>query len=305
MFSVKMKWNKLTTVAFIYLLISNANQAAYAKTSSKQCIVNLDKNPVLISDGLKETDTKLILKSSLGKLSENIYFSSISQYLFINQTLGKQISTEKNLNLLEVFALIDFYNGNNAESGNILEVIFSQTRDSLQKAQTCINLINLNYLTNNLTKAKYFMNVAKDSLQKFYSYKQKYNLVFTEARIALTEGLTHKAEDLMIKQVLPMSTQIKGKLNEYNCYLFLGKIYLKSRKLTQAKWFFIQANTIALNKNYINGEIETSLLLAKTKIKVGDFLVALQDLAKARKLIDKNHTIYLADLKQLTSLAKR
>src|SRR5690606_4766722 len=126
------------------------------------------------------------------------------------------------------------------------------------------------YLNNRLTKAMRFVRVAKDSLSKFYSYKQKYELVFTEAKIALTQGLTTKAENLIISKALPMSNKVKGKLNEFNCYLFLGKIYLKAGQLTQAKWFFIQANSIAVNQNYVNGKIETSLLLAKTKIKVGD-----------------------------------
>ena len=150
-----------------------------------------------------------------------------------------------------------------------------------------------------------FMKIAKDSLGKFFSYKQKYGLVFKEAEIALAQGLTAKAEHLIIGSALPMSNKVKGKYNEFNCYLLLGKIYLKAKQLTQAKWFFIQANTIAVNQNYVDGKIETSLLLAKTKINVGDKAVALQDLEKARRLIDAKHQIYLADLNELTHLARR
>ncbi|HEX7366893.1 MAG TPA: hypothetical protein VF273_07350 [Pelobium sp.] len=296
------KWLMRITVAFFYLLVCSYHKNTFATTSAA---IALDKNPVLISDSLKKTNVKLVLKSSLDKLSENIYFSSASRELFIRCILGRQVSTEKNLDFLEILALSDFYKGNGPQAEITFEIVFSQTKDSLQKAQTCINLIKLNYLLHDFVKAKYFINVAKGSLQKIYSNQQKYNLVFTEAKIALSEGLTHKAEDLIINKALPMSAHVKGKLNEYNCYLFLGKIYLKARKLTQAKWFFIQANTIALNKNYIDGEIETSLLLAKTKIKSGDFSIALQDLAKAKKLIGKNHQIYLEDLQNLTRLAKR
>ena len=84
----------------------------------------------------------------------------------------------------------------------------------------------------------------------------------------------------------------------------LGKIYLKAHQFTQAKWFFIQANSLALAHKYIDGQIQTSLLLAKTKIKAGDLSIARQDLAKARRLIDGNHQIYVADLKQLSMLVK-
>nr|WP_294895941.1 hypothetical protein [uncultured Pedobacter sp.] len=295
--------SKIVFTFFVMTICAQGNLFAIDQNLAPK--IPFDKNPVLISDSLKTIEPKLQVNSSLDKLSENIYFSSLNQYFFITRIFDNHNWKKADSKFSEILALANFYDGNTERSIEILTDIFNTTTDSIQKAKTCLNLIKINYLTNQTTEAMNFIKLAKADLMSFYSYKQKYELLFTEAKIALTQGLTSKAEDLIIKQLLPMSNKVKGKHNEFNCYLFLGKIYLKSRQLTQAKWFFIQANTIALNQNYIDGEIETSLLLAKTKIKVGDFSVALQDLAKARKLIDHQHQIYLEDLNQLSKLARK
>ncbi len=301
----KFRISKIIQIGFLFLLIINTHKNAFAKTPPINRKVSFDKNPVLISDSLKKTDAKLLANSSLDKLSENIYFSSLNNHFSLVKVLPQQNGFSKNSNFLEILALSKFYDGKLSQAEQILIAVFKTTTDSLQKAKICLNLIKISYLNNQPLKAMHFVKTAKDSLSKFYNYKQKYELIFTEARIALTQGLTAKAENLIIARALPMSNRVKGKHNELNCYLFLGKIYLKAGQLTQAKWFFIQANTLAVNQNYIAGKIETSLLLAKTKIKVGDKTVALQDLAKAKRLIDKNHSIYLADLEELTNLARK
>jgi len=267
--------------------------------------IAFDKNPVLISDSLKTVEPKQLVSSSLDKLSENSYFSSLNSHFLLLQIFKKQLYVKGSTKFSEILALNAFYNGNGYKSAEMLTIVFNSTADSARKAKICLNLIKLSYLNNQLTEAMNFVKRAKDAFLHFYSYKQKYQLVFTEAKIALSRGLTSRAENLIIAQALPMSNKIKGRHNEFDCYLFLGKIYLKARQLTQAKWFFLQANTIAVNQDYIDGKIETSLLLAKTKIKVGDRTVALQDLAKARKWIDEDHTVYLADLNSLTRQARR
>lgn len=287
------------------LLCFQLNANAFTESNNTYQKINFDKNPVLKADSLKKVAPKRFVHSSLNTLSENIYFSSLNSYFFLSGVLHMQTDRETNTDFEEILGINEFYNGNNSLSLKLLNQVFINTEDSVQKAKICLNLIKISYLGNRLTEAMSFVKTAKDSLQRFYSVNDRYDLVFTEAKITLTQGLTAKAENLMISRALPMSNRAKGKHNEFNCYLFLGKIYLKAKQLTQAKWFFIQANSIAVNQHYIAGEIETSLLLAKTKIKVGDNAVALQDLARARKLIDDQHSIYLADLKELTKLAKQ
>ncbi|WP_017257393.1 hypothetical protein [Pedobacter arcticus] len=289
----------------LHLIFFQLSANAFTEPSNTYQKINSDKNPVLNADSLKKITPKRFVRSSLNTLSENIYFSSLNTYFFVSSILNIQNDEKIETNLEEILGINEFYNGNHNLSLKLLSHAFINTEDSLQKANICLNLIKISYLDNRLTEAMRFVKTAKDSLQRFYSINERYDLVFTEAKIALTQGLTAKAENLIISRVLPMSNRAKGKHNEFNCYLFLGKVYLKAKKLTQAKWFFIQANSIAINQHYIEGEIETSLLLAKTKIKVGDNAVALQDLARAKKLIDDEHSIYLADLRELTRLAKQ
>lgn len=310
MFSKNRKSNKFMIniaikAGFLFLMALSIHKITLAAGTPTDRQISIDKNPVLISDSLKKIDAKLVIKSSLDKLSENIYFSSLNNYFSLYMIIDRPYGVNKNTKLLEVLALREFYSGHLNKAEQLLSNVFETTTDSLQKAKTCLNLIKINYLNNHPEKAIDFLKLTKANFATSLSYKEKYELLFLEARIALTRGLTAKAENLIITRALPMSSKVKGRLNEFNCYLFLGKIYLKAKQLTQAKWFFIQANSIAVNQNYVTGKIETSLLLAKTKIKVGDKAVALQDLAKAKRLIDGRHQVYMADLNQLTRLANR
>lgn len=300
--SNKFATSTIVKIILIILLAVQVRNDALGKSPMEARRISVDKNPVLISDSLKKIDSKLVLNSSLDRLSENIYFSAINNALYLKKLFQVNI---RNTKFSEILALNEFYKGNYTQAEKILSMVFDTTTDSLQKAKTCLNLIKINYLNSQLSEAIKYLKIAKYKLSKFYTYPEKYQLVFTEARIALTQGMTAKAEHLIIATALPMSNKTKGRYNEFNCYLFLGKIYLKARQFTQAKWFFIQANSIAVNKNYTDGKIESSLLLAKTKITVGDKFVALQDLARARSLIDEQHRIYLADLKHLNKLAKQ
>ncbi len=226
---------------------------ASAKTAYVYKKINIEKNPVLIADTVRKLDPKQFVHSSVNQLTENIYRSWMGHHLFIEQQLHEYYFTSNNLDLMETIGLNAFYNGDYSDALKKLVHVFDTTSDSLQKAQTCLNLIKINFLNRNFDQADLYINFAKNSLRTYYSYKQKYELVFTEAKIALSKGLTARAENLIISSALPMSTRVSGTYNEFNCYLFLGKTYLKANKLTQAKWFFIQANSLAVQKNFISG----------------------------------------------------
>lgn len=299
------KLDKHVSLVFILMLFMIFRLQASAEITGVHKKISIERNPVLIADTVRKLDPKQFVQSSVNQLKENIYCSSLGSIVFVEKQFPNVYFRTESLDLEEIIGLNSFYKGEYIEALKRLISVFESTSDSSQKAQTCLNLIKISFLSKNFDQANLYLNYAKKSLKGYYSYKQKYELILTEAKIALAQGLTSKAERLIISSALPMSSRVAGRLNEFNCYLFLGKIYLKANAFTQAKWFFIQANSLAVQKHYINGQIETSLLLAKTKIKVGDKAVALQDLAKARRLIDADHQIYAADLKSLTNLAGR
>lgn len=300
----KAKTNQWVLGVLLSAIFILAIHVTYAleKTDGK---IPFDQNPVLISDTLKTVARTQIVNPSLSQLTENIYWSSLASYVFLfHQFPAIKLGLKLPLEMVELSAINAFYQGDDEKSMQLLKSVFNRTTDSLQKAKTCLNLSKIYYHNRQFSKAMDFIQMAKDSLSRYYTLKQKYDFLFLEAEISLCQGLTSKAEHLIISQALPLSTRFKNRRNEYNCYLFLGKVYLKGKQMTQAKWFFVQANSIAMQQNDIDGKIESSLLLAKTKLRLGDRVVALQDLAKARKLIDNQHQIYLADLKLLTKLAQ-
>jgi hypothetical protein len=69
----------------------------------------------------------------------------------------------------------------------------------------------------------------------------------------------------------------------------LAKIYFKQKKYTQAKWFILQANSLARAKNDVPHIISSLLTLAQIKADIKDYSLAAQDLDEAIQLSNTNH----------------
>lgn len=289
---------------FLFFLFLQIYACCFCKTADSK--ITLNTNPSLISDTLKKSTKNLIIKSSLNQLDQNIYLSGLNVYNFLrnNSRFSDNILKNNQFKFDEILAIYALYNNDIKASLYYLNNVFTNTADSLQKAKTTQNLIKIYQQIGNYQQAQYFINYSKQYYGLYLTFKERYSLQTLEAKNALALGFTKKAENIIIQQLLPKSNRFGGKYAEYKCYLLLGKVYLKAKSLVQAKWFFIQANSLAIQQNNTNGRIETYLLLAKAKIIANDKNVALEDLAKARELIGSNNSIYLADLNKLYALAK-
>ncbi|MFC5284164.1 hypothetical protein [Pedobacter alpinus] len=289
---------------FFFFLFLNFYTNSFCNTADSK--ITLNTNPTLISDSLKKSTKSLIIRSSLNQLDQNIYLSSLNDYSFLKNNLRffDNGFNRKQSKFNEILAINALHNNDLKTSLYYLNHVFTVTTDSLQKAKTTQNLIKIYQQIGNYQQAQYFIYYSKQHYGLFLTFKERYNLQTLEAKNAFELGFTKKAENIIIQQLLPKSNRFGGKYAEYKCYLLLGKVYLKAKSLVQAKWFFIQANSLAIQQNNTNGRIETYLLLARAKIIANDKNVALEDLAKARELIGGNNSIYLVDLNKLYALAK-
>ena len=72
------------------------------------------------------------------------------------------------------------------------------------------------------------------------------------------------------------------------CYDRLARVYRDQRKFTQAKWFILQANTMARAQNDVPNITKSLITLAGIKMDIKDFDLAERDLGEALELSSIN-----------------
>ncbi len=119
------------------------------------------------------------------------------------------------------------------------------------------------------------------------------------ARIKDHQKNYKQAESLILNQALPLFRAADNEFGRISCFDVLGRLYHKQKKYSQAKWFFIQANTAARKVKNTEGIITSLVELSKVKADINDFDLALRDLKEAQFLAKKNETLsLLADLNE-------
>jgi hypothetical protein len=77
----------------------------------------------------------------------------------------------------------------------------------------------------------------------------------------------------------------------------LAKLYIKQNRLSEAKWYLLQSNSISRQENDDKHTIANLMDLALIKADMGDISLAQQDLAEARQLAAaKNWLANVADI---------
>ncbi len=100
------------------------------------------------------------------------------------------------------------------------------------------------------------------------------------ADIYQQQGNYALSERIIIKQALPLS----GNEARIRCFKSLGHTYLRQRKYSQAKWFFIQENMLASkmgNRIYV---MRSLLYLGQVKTAIRDYGLALNDYKMAERI---------------------
>ncbi|TKC00323.1 tetratricopeptide repeat protein [Pedobacter cryophilus] len=268
----------------------------------KSLITTAFKHPdFLIGDQLIDLDSKSFIITGADKLQLNIYLSGINNKHFIHfDTNFEGATTQKQLlaftNFQKIKAINFCYQGlyssaianyNSALSG------FKILKDTQNMASTSANLARLYFLKRDFTQSGAHNKTAITYYSLLKIKNQQINGLIFKAHLALLNGDFKTAENLILKNVLLLGV---NKINEQKCYLELGKIYLKSKRYTEAKWFFIQSLTLAEKLNSKSSKIQSLLLLARVKNIIKDHSLALKDLNIVKMLLDKSSESYKQDL---------
>jgi len=265
-----------------------------------------DHPDFLIGDQLKYLNPKNFISTQLNILQLNIYLSSLNTCSFKLENKGFTIQNSANRDNQQFLANYHIIEGiNYSFQGAISSAIASfekaliacyALKDYKKLTLISTNLSSLYLLKKDVLSAEKKNNIALIYYRQLNTNSAIINCILIKAQIALYKGEFKKAENFILKNALLLSSQIESKKGEQQCYFELGKIYMKSKRFTEAKWFFIQSLTLADKLNLRLAKIKSLLLLAKIQNLNKDYTLALKDLLLVKKMSDNYTNVYQSDL---------
>ncbi|MXV14225.1 tetratricopeptide repeat protein [Hufsiella ginkgonis] len=95
---------------------------------------------------------------------------------------------------------------------------------------------------------------------------------------------SREAEKLILKQALPLFRSAGNTPARVGCFNVLGDLYDTMNRNSEAKWFFIQANTLGRSLSNTPAIVESLVKLGKIKTRIGDYQLAQRDFSEAQSL---------------------
>ena len=133
-------------------------------------------------------------------------------------------------------------------------------------------------------KTAYDRVCRKDSLASVY---------FRIATIKLKQKSPNVASFYVTNKALPFYSATDDLFGRMKSFDFLGNLYLDQKRFSEAKWFYIQANSLSRVLNDTVTTITSLINMGIVKMAIGDKALAKQDLAEADLLAKQGNYNYL------------
>lgn len=98
-----------------------------------------------------------------------------------------------------------------------------------------------------------------------------------------------ESEYCILKKALPMFTRTGNKAGRLKCFQSLANLYYVQKRLSEAKWFYVQAQSLALKLDNKEAVISSLISLAEVKSALGEHEMALDDYREAELLAVRNN----------------
>lgn len=284
------------------------NTSSFENEKYLESIFELNSDFKLLSEEIQKLDAKKFIKIHFDKLTFNIYSSNITEIensLRINPMADKfnlYMKMSDNIsqgNILQIEAVLEAHKGNIFSAKKKFESALLQykvIRDHKLVSIMAHNLSWTNFILGNYTDATEFNNLSIASGRITKDDDLLFDQLFWQNDLLLENGDANQAEELILKRILMMAYRTNNKQKEWQCYYYLGKSYLQQKKLTEAKWFFVQALTLSNGFDSKKPKIKSLLMLAKVKGKVKDYELAIQDLKVAESLSVGENKLFKIDV---------
>ncbi|MEJ6982036.1 hypothetical protein WG906_16320 [Pedobacter sp. P351] len=176
---------------------------------------------------------------------------------------------------------------------NSAKKLLADVKNFKSSAKVSLQLTEISLSQNNLGNATENVLTAIKQYEKLND-KAGLGLSYVKfAEIYRRKKQYKKAEKLILKNALPYLSRAGSRAGRIKCFDVLGKVYYNQKRYSEAKWFFIQANTESRNVNDVESIISSLVNLGKVKIDIGDFDLAKRDLKEAKSLASELKNLFL------------
>lgn len=197
------------------------------------------------------------------------------------------LSTSKDTLLIRstYFSLAEYYEQNYLykDALEYYKKAFFPGQDSASLLKSANTGIRIASLLNREEKYAEALKYVKAASQTYLKLRKTDSLASAYIQIADVHqklGNFASAEQIILKKALPLS----GNEDRIRCFKSLGHTYLKQKKYSQAKWFFIQENMLARKMNNRVYVMRSLLYLGQAKTAIRDYGLALNDYKVAERI---------------------
>jgi len=260
-------------------------------------IATLNHNTQLVEEGdLRIELSEIMFKEGWSK-------KAFSELLTAEMLFHKAGDSDKREDAIARMAA--FYKANNAlADAEKYYTLLLQVQETQQKfaeaAKTANILAGVLMKRQEVKKASGYLNTIITN--KYDVPNDKSTLADAYVKLAEIRRVQKKykqAESLILRKALGLYRSADNMVGRVNCFDVLGHIYLEQKRHSEAKWFFIQANTLARNLNDEKGIVVSLVNLSKVKVAIKDYSLAARDLKEASAIAAKlNNLNLLADVKE-------
>jgi tetratricopeptide (TPR) repeat protein len=148
----------------------------------------------------------------------------------------------------------------------------------------------------NESAAKYFSNAIEVFDSADLNAKSAKNYV-NLANVRRLQQRFSDAEFMIIRRALPLYRSAGYVPGRIGCFDALGHIYHDQKRYSEAKWYFLQANTLARTLKDTVAIAESLINTGRVKTSISDYKLALKDFREAERLAQKHK--YLKQLRDV------
>ncbi|WP_407430027.1 hypothetical protein [Arcticibacter sp.] len=259
-------------------------------------IASLNRDTQLVEEGdLRIELSKIMFKEGWTK-------KAFSELLTAEMLFHKAGDSEKREAAIATMAA--FYKANNAlADAEKYYTLLLQVQETQQKyaeaAKTANILAGVLMKRQDVKKASGYLNTIIENQYDAPNGKSTLADAYVKlAEIRRVQKKYKQAESLILKKALGLYRSAGNQVGRVNCFDVLGHIYLEQKRHSEAKWFFIQANTLARNLNDEKGVVVSLVNLSRVKVAIKDYSLAARDLKEASAIAARlNNLSLMADVK--------
>ncbi|WP_207533517.1 hypothetical protein [Desertivirga arenae] len=165
---------------------------------------------------------------------------------------------------------------------------------NIERPYTQLALANGYYKRKEYLQAEKYYNLALNQFELNHEKNRRADALVQLADIKIKQKNYAQAEHLILKRAMPFFSAVGKPQAKTACFNMLGDIYYIQNRQSEAKWFYIQAQTMYKNQDDFEGNVRSIVNLAKVKSALGDKKSALKDFQDAEAMAVKRKKLALA-----------